>query len=194
VLGLRRGPAGGAAFWAYILVLAMVAVAGYIFAWQGLSRLMAPAGRSDGGDTMDRSALFTMLGGVFRGVMVVIVVVAMPSFIVHARDVLNVGVPDWLVLERHAWIVVAFGLATLAGALHHAFADQRAFSEHRNQYERMAKLFERGHAAFTERRTAGDTAGIEALLVALGAEALAEHAEWLVLHRERPLQIPKVEL
>jgi hypothetical protein len=193
VLGLRRVPVGGTAFWEYILVLAMIAVAGYIFTRRGLSRLMA-ADRNDVGDTMDRSALFTMLGGVFRGVMVVIVVVAIPSFIARARDVLNVGVPDWLVLERHAWIVVAFGLATLAGALHHAFADQRAFAEHRNQYERMAKLFERAHAAFTERRAAGDTAAIQSLLVALGTEALAEHADWLVLHRERPLQIPKVEL
>jgi hypothetical protein len=32
------------------------------------------------------------------------------------------------------------------------------------------------------------------MIVTLGTEALAEHADWLVLHRERPLQIPKVEL
>ena len=83
---------------------------------------------------------------------------------------------------------------SLAGAFHHTFAEQRAFAEHRNQYERMTKLFERGRAAFAGYRAAGDAARMQQVLVALGTEALTEHADWLLLHRERPLQIPKVEL
>jgi hypothetical protein len=135
-----------------------------------------------------------MLAGVFCGLMTILVVIALPSFMTRTHDILHFAVPAWILPERHAWIVVAFGLATLAGAFHHAFAEQRAFAEHRNEYERMAKLFERGREAFERYDAAGDTAGMDKVLIALGTEALAEHADWLVLHRERPLQIPKIEL
>jgi hypothetical protein len=30
--------------------------------------------------------------------------------------------------------------------------------------------------------------------VSLGKEALAEHADWVLLHRDRPLEPPRVEL
>jgi hypothetical protein len=186
VIGLGGSHRGDPAFWAYLVALIMVVAACGIFVWQGLRRMFTESGED--------ANVRKMLGGAGCGVVAVLVVAAIPAFLTRMRDVLHVGIPDWIVSEQHAWIVVALGLVTLIGAFHHTFAEQRAFAEHRNQYERMAKLFERGQTAFDERRAAGDRAAIEQLLVALGAEALAEHADWLVLHRERPLQIPKVEI
>ena len=32
------------------------------------------------------------------------------------------------------------------------------------------------------------------VLIRLGDEALSEHADWLLLHRDRPIELPKLEL
>jgi hypothetical protein len=39
-----------------------------------------------------------------------------------------------------------------------------------------------------------DWAAAQRVLAELGREALAEHGDWLLLHRERPMEMPKVEL
>jgi hypothetical protein len=189
LLKLTGAPTDSVAYAAYFIVMALIAASVVIFVSQGLPRVLAARRGED--HLVSPSDFARLRGGVLMGIVAVVIIVSLPALIelLPARYV-----PDWLVVEYHPWIVVAFGMVTLAGTFHHAFAEQRAFAEHRNQYERMAKLFERGHAAFTERRAGGDTAGIEELLVALGTEALTEHADWLVLHRERPLQIPKVEI
>jgi hypothetical protein len=193
---------GSPTAWGYLLALAASAAAGLIFVFSGARRVLAAA---LGDSAPDASAEATerdglsprqareILSGWGLGVLTIGVVSAVPWMLDRMRDV-HAYVPSWIVSEPHPWIVVALGLVTLIGAFHHTFAEQRAFGEHRNQYERMAKLFERGHEAFHRARAAGDPAAIERLLILLGTEALAEHADWLVLHRERPLQIPKVEL
>jgi hypothetical protein len=44
-------------------------------------------------------------------------------------------------------------------------------------------------------RPAGSTGWpVETTLKKLGIEALAEHADWLLLHRDRPIEFPKLEL
>jgi hypothetical protein len=186
---LSGGPTDAALYVGYLFVAAMIAASVLIFLSQALPRVLAARRGED--HTAGPSDFVKLRSGLLVGMLAVAIIVSMPALI----ELLPTQfVPDWMVFENHAWIVVAFGMVTLAGAFHHAFAEQRAFAEHCNQYERMARLFERGHAAFTERRAAGDMAGIEELLIALGTEALTEHADWLVLHRERPLQIPKVEI
>ena len=78
------------------------------------------------------------------------------------------------------------GLAAAAGALVYGYAETMALSDESKQYERMARIFSdaqrtAGEAGWQEKR--------ETLLEALGKEALAENGEWVLMHRERPIEL-----
>jgi hypothetical protein len=194
LIHLYHARPGSTESWEYLVAFATIAAAAVIFVGAGLRRLFNPPPETMG-EEPTRAQLNRMMTGVAWGVATVLALAVLPAALDWLRDARHVPMPNWLTLdETHGWIVVGLGLVTLAGAFHHTYAEQRAFAEHQNQYERMAKLFERGRVAFHEARAANDRTSAEQVLVALGAEALAEHADWLVLHRERPLQIPKVEL
>jgi heme exporter protein D len=94
--------------------------------------------------------------------------------------------------DRHAWSVVALTLVTVAGALIHSLTDKRAFGEHARQYARMAESFTRAGNRMAALLHDGKLERARMLAVELGKEALAEHGDWLMLHRERPIKLPKV--
>ncbi|MGH7622727.1 MAG: hypothetical protein ACREMU_10345, partial [Gemmatimonadaceae bacterium] len=94
------------------------------------------------------------------------------------------------------WMLAAIGITALVGTFAHGYANVRAFGEHQKQYERMEELFRIANAALS-RATPWATAtrhGAEGVLRDLGREALAEHADWLLLHRARPIELPTAEL
>jgi hypothetical protein len=109
--------------------------------------------------------------------------------------------PSWatkwfplLPATRHKWVVVALGLVTVAGALVHSYTQKRAFGEHARQYSRMAEIFTRAGERMAALLHDGKTGRAGALAVELGKEALAEHGDWVMLHRERPVELPKGKL
>jgi uncharacterized membrane protein len=87
------------------------------------------------------------------------------------------------------FMVVIPILAVVAGVLH-AYGKQLARSEHVRQFGRMSELF---YAAEKELEILfadnGDERATE-LIHELGLEALDENGDWLILHRERPLEVP----
>jgi hypothetical protein len=93
------------------------------------------------------------------------------------------------------------GVALLAGALAVAWAEKNLLSELAYQYNTMHSLFRDASSRleFDLRELEGLTNGpsgafdarldeIQEYLYALGKEALDENAEWLLLHRARPLE------
>ena len=79
----------------------------------------------------------------------------------------------------------------LAGAgLFSGYAQKRAHDEHARRYQRMRLLYkiagERVSLLLQER----DVAAAQSVLVQLGREALAETCDWLLLHRERQIDVP----
>jgi hypothetical protein len=80
----------------------------------------------------------------------------------------------------------------VAGALIHSITEKRAFGEHARQYARMAETFNRGGDRMAALLHDGNVERARSLAVELGKEALAEHGDWLMLHRERPIKLPKV--
>jgi hypothetical protein len=109
--------------------------------------------------------------------------------------------PSWahsrwplLPADRHAWVVVALGMVTVVGALVQSYTQKRAFGEHARQYSRMAEIFTRAGERMAALLHDGKTARAGALAVELGKEALAEHGDWVMLHRERPVELPKGKL
>ena len=55
----------------------------------------------------------------------------------------------------------------------------------------MAEIFARAGERMAALLHDGKTARAGALAVELGKEALAEHGDWVILHRERPVELPK---
>lgn len=81
-------------------------------------------------------------------------------------------------------LVSLMGILSVAAAVHEAYMHKKADKELIRQYRFMQRIF-----ASAQRRLAAvvDLAGRRRVLAALGEAALTEHAEWTLLHRERPL-------
>jgi hypothetical protein len=85
----------------------------------------------------------------------------------------------------------ALGMAPLIAGLLYGYARTRALSEHAKQYGRMSPLFASAKQRLEELMTAGKYAGAQALIKDLGKEALAENGDWVLLHRARPIEVPR---
>lgn len=90
----------------------------------------------------------------------------------------------------HGALVTALTLALAGAGLFTGYAQKRAHEEHARRYQRMCDLYrlagERVALLLRER----DLAAARAVIVRLGREALAETCDWLLLHRERQIDIP----
>jgi hypothetical protein len=81
-------------------------------------------------------------------------------------------------------ILVLFSLMlAVNGGLHHFYAHKMAWAEHTKQYKRMVLFFENARNRFERLGNSG--------ILDLGREALAENGDWVLLHRERPLEVPR---
>ncbi len=105
---------------------------------------------------------------------------------------LGIGISVLLALFAHRWgyeiktvLVVAMGLLSVAAGVHEAYAHKKADKELVKQYRFMARIYAGA------RRRLDTTPGVperRGILRVLGEAALAEHAEWTLMHRERPLE------
>jgi hypothetical protein len=82
-------------------------------------------------------------------------------------------------------LLVTTGVAALFAGVREAYSYKLADKELIKQYRFMARVF--GNAA---ERLARDSSAVKQrqVLEALGDAALGEHAEWILMHRERPLE------
>ena len=78
------------------------------------------------------------------------------------------------------------------GALLHHYGNQMAFAEHQKQYARMRVAFGSASDFLAQElaRDSDDGMCAGACILKLGREALAENGDWVLLHRERPLELP----
>jgi hypothetical protein len=88
-------------------------------------------------------------------------------------------------------IFVAIGMAVILAALLFGYAKSRALSEHAKQYGRMSIILSKAKRHLEELVKSGRHASAQTLIEELGKEALVENGDWVLLHRERPLQVPK---
>ncbi len=83
------------------------------------------------------------------------------------------------------YLMMLMGLLPLIAAVREAYSFKKADKELIKQYRFMARIFERVRALFDAADT--DAKRREALR-SLGNACLEEHAEWLLMHRQRPLE------
>lgn len=131
------------------------------------------------------------------GVLSVVVAIALYAALAYGGPLLAGRAPGFAIGNSPLeWMLGAIGLTALLGTFAHAYANIRAFGEHQKQYERMEELFRTADDALTRASPGSDDARrtIDRVLFDLGREALAEHADWLLLHRARPIELPTAEI
>ena len=85
-------------------------------------------------------------------------------------------------------LVLAMGLLPLLpllSGIREAYSYKKADKELIKQFRFMYRLFESCRERLARSRSDAET---RKLLLALGGACLEEHAEWILLHRERPLE------
>jgi hypothetical protein len=86
-------------------------------------------------------------------------------------------------------LIILMGILPLIAAVREAYAQKRAEKELIKQYRFMARIFSNARRQLDA--AANDDQRRE-ILKALGNAALDEHAEWILMHRERPLEHGKL--
>jgi hypothetical protein len=82
-------------------------------------------------------------------------------------------------------LFVLMGILPLIAGVRQAYAQKRAENELIKQYLFMASIFRNAHRRL---RDADSDAARRRILKALGDAALEEHAQWILIHRERSLE------
>ncbi|HKE47301.1 MAG TPA: hypothetical protein VKB52_04500 [Rhodanobacteraceae bacterium] len=82
-------------------------------------------------------------------------------------------------------LVAVMAAVSIVAAVREAYAYRKADKELIKQYRFMRRIFIAARSALDKTRDPGEQREI---LRALGEAALAEHAEWTLMHRERPLE------
>jgi len=85
-------------------------------------------------------------------------------------------------------LIIAMVLLPAIGAALDGYAEKMGYEHDIKRYEPMVELFER---ADEELKNSKDKEHYQKLLFELGKAALEENSEWLLLHRDRPLDLPK---
>jgi hypothetical protein len=87
----------------------------------------------------------------------------------------------------HGALLLVITMSAVFAALTHNYVEKLALSTQVRMYERMRRLY-RQHAGKLRNAQGGEFA---TALFALGREALLENGEWVIHHREHPLEVPR---
>jgi hypothetical protein len=88
------------------------------------------------------------------------------------------------------WLAIGVEVLLAIAAILHHFNNRMAYSEHAKQYQRMASLFAHGSELLGQFLEREDYKNAYQCVKNVGDEALTENGDWVLLHRERPLEVP----
>jgi hypothetical protein len=87
-------------------------------------------------------------------------------------------------------LIVLIEVLLSASALIHHYNNRMAHKDHAKQYRRMAAVFTRALHLIPEKLPLECPEEAQSYFRRIGKEALAENGDWVLLHRERPLEVP----
>jgi hypothetical protein len=90
----------------------------------------------------------------------------------------------------HTIAIVGGGLLLAASAALRHFVERRAYETHARRYELMHLLVSRALRAVGDDKASLEGSRAAEVFREFGRESLAENGDWLLLHRERPLEVP----
>ena len=89
-------------------------------------------------------------------------------------------------------LLIAYGALVVFGGLALAYRERQFYEELAKQYDRMTIVFDHALDELTSSLSTPqpDIERAQEVIKALGREAMAEHAQWLILRRSHPLEPP----
>jgi len=141
-------------------------------------------------DSKNSKYPYGIMLGFMLGLLLAIVLGYMPNFLLFLPEPVQHTFKE----ETHARLVVAMGLTAVIAAFLHSYAEKRALAEHYKQYKQMQKIFYRAMQYLSKDVQAQRLTQARELVYELGVEGLAEHGDWVLLHRERPIELPPPEI
>ncbi len=121
--------------------------------------------------------------------LAIVLVLGVWSALIAIREELH---PELLARVRepseilHGVLLLTITMSAVIAALTHNYAEKLALATQVRMYDRMRRLYRRYGDKL---RTARGGAFVRGLFE-LGREALVENGEWVMAHRERPLEVP----
>jgi hypothetical protein len=109
------------------------------------------------------------------------------------RLFLTPSLQSWPPDPYEEWLGTLIATCAVAAALFHNYAEKRAWKVHVKRYDMMERLFERGDDLlyrYLEDEHDRNVEFAKFIIAELGREALTENADWLMLHRDRPIDMP----
>ena len=91
----------------------------------------------------------------------------------------------WITVEQRHILLIFMGVLPLIAGVRDAYSHKKAERELIKQYRFMSKVFANARRLLVSSK---DIAFRRRVLKAVGDAALEEHAEWILMHRERPLE------
>jgi len=91
----------------------------------------------------------------------------------------------------HHWLIVIMGTAPAIAAAMGGYAEKMAFSAQTKRYRWMQGLFARASKRLETLLSEGRLHEAQQLILDLGKEALEENGDWVMIHREREMEVPK---
>lgn len=90
----------------------------------------------------------------------------------------------------HGLLLTLLTLPLAMAGLLHNYVGKLALSEHIKQYERTSRVFKQAEEQLRLMLKDSKLDAANELLTELGREALEENGDWVLLHRERPPEVP----
>jgi len=89
------------------------------------------------------------------------------------------------------WYITIMLLFPFFAVMTETYGDKRAFKQHAKRYEYMAQLYERATLLLLDFIAKEKFEDAQQVIFELGKETLIENADWVMLNREKPLDVPK---
>ena len=122
------------------------------------------------------------LGAILSACLLVVIRLSMGKFpeeLEPLKEIMN----SVLVSCTHVFLVTTAAL--------HGYSEKMVFSEHARNYSQMAQLFNIAQFKMSEAIATNNQKEAREIIWELAHEALVENGDWLLLHRSRPMEIPK---
>jgi len=129
------------------------------------------------------------IAGAFLAAAIGLTIAGALLLVVHLGILGTAG--DWMfaVPVRSRLLELSITVLFVVAALLHNYAEKRALSPQAKQYERMSVMFEACRRRLPPLIDDSRFGEARHMLRELGREALNENADWVLLHRERPLEL-----
>ena len=114
------------------------------------------------------------------GLLVSIIVILFWDYFEHAKGL-------------HHMLIVFMGFTPIVAALWINYSEKISLHAQSNQYSRFAVIFNRARKIFETLKEDNESNQLQKkkLIKELGKEALLENGDWVLMRRERPIEIPK---